>query len=136
MATSPPPSLVILTAMTLKSNPSTAVETAAKIPEGSGDQDKQPQTPLKRKSRSVDVSPTRSDPNWDERHRRLAQETQGRWLGPMPMEDFFNFLPLSKDRPAKKEICFKYVGEARGQAAKARQFVSAKTCKDALILTS
>ncbi|TFK23797.1 hypothetical protein FA15DRAFT_705174, partial [Coprinopsis marcescibilis] len=56
----------------------------------------------------------------------LADETEGRWLGPMPPEDFLSeFLPLPKGDPAKKEICFKNVAAAPNEAALAAAFIKA-----------
>ncbi|TFK16372.1 hypothetical protein FA15DRAFT_711910 [Coprinopsis marcescibilis] len=57
----------------------------------------------------------------------LAYETQGRWLGPMPPEDFLSeFLPLPKGDKAKKEICFKDVAAAANEAALADEFLQTR----------
>ncbi|TFK24602.1 hypothetical protein FA15DRAFT_412308 [Coprinopsis marcescibilis] len=56
----------------------------------------------------------------------LGDETQGRWLGPMPPEDFLSeFLPLPHGVPAKKEICFQDVAAAPNEAALAAAFIKA-----------
>ncbi|TFK16360.1 hypothetical protein FA15DRAFT_745663, partial [Coprinopsis marcescibilis] len=61
----------------------------------------------------------------------LADETEGRWLGPMPPEDFLSeFLPLPKGDQAKKEICFKNVAAAPNEAALAAEFIKAANKAD------
>ncbi|RXW12293.1 hypothetical protein EST38_g13563 [Candolleomyces aberdarensis] len=62
----------------------------------------------------------------EQRNIELGEEIKGRWLGPVPLKEFLlEFLPLPKDAPAKKEICFKYIAAAGSKAQIAARFVEA-----------
>jgi hypothetical protein len=78
----------------------------------------------KRNGRSLQLEEDYILSSGQQRNLSLADETDSRWLGPMPPEQFLaELLPLPKGAPASKEICFEDVATAENEGDIASRFV-------------
>ncbi|KAJ2911483.1 hypothetical protein MD484_g8930, partial [Candolleomyces efflorescens] len=80
-------------------------------------------TPLKRKATGVESFSSQALLR-EQKNLELAEETEARWLGPMPPEEFLSeFLPLPNGAQQRKDICFETVAAAQSEAALVASFI-------------